>query len=314
MEESAAGDLLFRAGDYLKAMDRFAAAVHAQPRVAEYHYKFSCAAWKAEALDQVEPHLLQAAFLEPQHPAVREALALWFMQTGNVEAAKEHSATACALEPGNVEYLITHADVLAAAGDSQSAWNLIQPHLARGVSSVWLARIYARIAPAIGHESKAAAFVNHSLRTLRLTPDDCARLQFSLAQLLDRLGRYDQAFNMARLANESSCRTFDPAAFSSDVYARIGYYSRRRMKSLPRATHGDRRPLFIVGMPRSGTSLVEQILASHPQVHGAGELPTLSQVIRDASAATWSEGNPFPDYYDFLSLAGPMNWPRNISQ
>jgi hypothetical protein len=52
----------------------------------------------------------------------------------------------------------------------------------------------------------------------------------------------------------------------------IRCFSAGRLRSLPRATHGSRRPVFIVGMVRSGTSLVEQILASHPAVHGAGEL------------------------------------------
>ncbi len=40
-----------------------------------------------------------------------------------------------------------------------------------------------------------------------------------------------------------------------------------------------RVPIFVVGMPRSGTTLVEQILASHPDVHGAGELKTLDDIV-----------------------------------
>jgi sulfotransferase family protein len=62
-------------------------------------------------------------------------------------------------------------------------------------------------------------------------------------------------------------------------------------------------PLFIVGMPRSGTSLVEQILASHPQVHGGGELDVMfkaaTAAMQKLSRQGWAE---FPQYFNRLSL------------
>ena len=75
------------------------------------------------------------------------------------------------------------------------------------------------------------------------------------------------------------------------------------MTSLPRATHGNQRPVLIVGMPRSGTTLVEQILACHPEIFGAGELSRLSEVVCESSGAEWSNGTAFPDCYDFLSMS-----------
>ena len=61
-------------------------------------------------------------------------------------------------------------------------------------------------------------------------------------------------------------------------------------------------PIFVLGMPRSGTTLVEQILASHPMVHGAGELQTLNEVILTARGP---DGNviPFPEFVPALDAS-----------
>ncbi|WP_353162214.1 sulfotransferase [Salinisphaera shabanensis] len=62
------------------------------------------------------------------------------------------------------------------------------------------------------------------------------------------------------------------------------------------------QPIFIVGMPRSGTSLVEQIVASHPQAHGAGELNDIRRMVRELPAITGSD-RPYPECMDRLTPA-----------
>ncbi|MEM7067215.1 MAG: sulfotransferase, partial [Cyanobacteria bacterium P01_B01_bin.77] len=66
-------------------------------------------------------------------------------------------------------------------------------------------------------------------------------------------------------------------------------------KLIPMVNLGE-KPIFIVGMPRSGTTLVEQVLASHPAVHGAGELEVLGQISRELTAR-WG-----------------LNYPRDLSK
>jgi Sulfotransferase family len=67
-----------------------------------------------------------------------------------------------------------------------------------------------------------------------------------------------------------------------------------------------RRPIFVLGMPRSGTTLVEQILASHPMVHGAGELETLSEVVL-AVGSPGSTTIPYTDFVPALDRAALMS-------
>jgi len=130
---------------------------------------------------------------------------------------------------------------------------------------------------------------------------DNIALNFAAAELLDRVGRYDEAFAHARQANQLVGAKYEPAQVERSVDALIAYFTRRKIQSLPRSTLGDERPVFIVGMPRSGTSLVEQILASHPDVYGAGELEAIFQIAGQAEARLSGRGFAFPQSLDGIT-------------
>jgi tetratricopeptide (TPR) repeat protein len=122
-----------------------------------------------------------------------------------------------------------------------------------------------------------------TLRQLAANPDLSAgkrsALHFGLALVLDAQGAYDEAAEHLRLANalrlaewRAQGKGYDPAAHAQFVEGLMAtcdpeFFSRVRSFGLE-----TERPIFIVGLPRSGTTLTEQILASHSQVFGAGEL------------------------------------------
>jgi tetratricopeptide (TPR) repeat protein len=100
-------------------------------------------------------------------------------------------------------------------------------------------------------------------------------VDFRLGELYDSAGDREAAMTHLIQANRGKQASFDPAHYAGLVDRLLAAFGPRAMAELPKALHGDDRPVFIVGMPRSGTSLVEQILASHRDVHGAGELTDL---------------------------------------
>jgi tetratricopeptide (TPR) repeat protein len=283
---------------------RLGFASRGQSNEAESHYKMACALWRTKKTEGVERHLLEAARLDPRSPSVHEALALWFLRHDRNREALKHSTLATALKPNHLPFVITHADVLAASGQTSAAWNLIAPLVSRGPGGAWLARVYAKLAPKIGRETEAAEFLEESLRAEasapRLSPDDIARMHYAAAGLFDTIGRYDQAFAYATMAKKSG-PAFDAVDYSRGVSDRMRYFTKRRFASLARVTHASRRPVFVVGMPRSGTSLVEQILASHPAVYGAGELRALSEISEAASSSQWAQGRACPGCFDLMS-------------
>ena len=305
--QAAAGWGLMNKGQYRAAMDHFHEAIWLNPDEPEYHHLLAGAAEKLNEPELVERHLNEAVRLDACYAPAQDALGVWYRRQGRLDRAVHHSGSAVALAPRNDKYIADHGTVLFMMGKVQEAWEVIEP-LVSEVKPVnrWLAHFYARIAPAIGREKEALALLEKSLEAPDLSdlPEGKPLLLFSAVTLLDKMGRHDEAFEYARRANElvaSSKPPYDAARHSQWVTDKIGYFTRARLDSLPRATHGNRRPVFIVGMPRSGTSLVEQILASHPAVYGAGELNQLRRLVGSASNPDWAEGDPYPQSLDWLS-------------
>jgi tetratricopeptide (TPR) repeat protein len=109
------------------------------------------------------------------------------------------------------------------------------------------------------------------------------RLNFSLAKAYDDLGRFDEAFACMREANAIKRKriAYDEGQ-TCGLFDRIRSAFDRPMIAA-KSGRGCQSPLpvFVMGMPRSGTTLIEQILASHPAVHGAGELSDFDQLAHE---------------------------------
>jgi tetratricopeptide (TPR) repeat protein len=111
-------------------------------------------------------------------------------------------------------------------------------------------------------------------------------LLFGMAQVLDARGSYARAAEclaeanaLAREKRRSEGRHYDPAPHSAMIDQLIAGFTPRLFNRLKGAGDDTRLPVFVFGMPRAGTTLVEQILASHSRVHGAGELRLATEVF-----------------------------------
>ena len=94
---------------------------------------------------------------------------------------------------------------------------------------------------------------------------------FGLARACDRLEDSEAAFKAATIGNALIGGSFDPAAHRAETDRIIEWATPERMSAITRASRIDHRPVFVVGLPRTGTSLLEQIIASHPRGAGVGE-------------------------------------------
>jgi tetratricopeptide (TPR) repeat protein len=106
-------------------------------------------------------------------------------------------------------------------------------------------------------------------------------LLFEQAHAAEGLGLVDLAAEALYGGNALSASDFDDAAAEAAVDEVIDFFSVERMATLPRTEQNTRQPVFVVGMLRGGSTLVEQIIASHPQGAGAGELEALGMLAVD---------------------------------
>ncbi len=118
-----------------------------------------------------------------------------------------------------------------------------------------------------------------------------SHLLFALAHVLDAWGDYKRAAGYLLEANklarecEKEYNTYKPHIHKKFVSDVCGAFDRAFFDRTAGASHETRRPVFVFGLPRSGTTLIEQVLASHPGVHGAGELRLGRQTFESIPAA-----------------------------
>lgn len=145
-----------------------------------------------------------------------------------------------------------------------------------------------RLAPA--DRQQLLDTIEHMLAAHERPDVDRCFLHFAAGKLLDECAEYERAFRHYQAGNAAKGYHYDPAAVDAGFAAIAEVFSHERIRQLAAHGHADDRFVFIVGMPRSGTSLVEQILAAHPATHAAGELPdmaAISQTLPRHAGTAW---------------------------
>lgn len=116
-------------------------------------------------------------------------------------------------------------------------------------------------------------------------PDQTSRrIQFSLGEVCDKAGLFDKAFGYYGNGNALKDASFDQPAYEQLITDMIEFFSAEYFEKWNGIGNCSERPVFVVGTPRSGTTLTEQILASHSQVFGAGELDYFGNLQRNVSS------------------------------
>ena len=204
------------------------------------------------------------------------------------------------LEPQSVFAAAAEGDLLEGLGRLEEAYARLAPRVRAGERDPYLVSVYGRVCERIEPTRDEAVPLLRALAAdAAVPPRRRVRALWTLVHTLDALGRYDEAFAHAQELKALEAREGigRPPSNRARIDAAITPYTPQRLARLPRARHGSELPLFVVGMLRSGTTLVEQILAAHPEVHGAGELSHISSIaLRDLPAA-----QPYPACLDALT-------------
>jgi len=261
-------------------------------------------------------HLLERCLqLAPDFHAARHSYARVLMKRQQPEAALHEADQLLALDPDSPNYLTLKASILVRIGDHHSALEIYEkvlrsyPNQARAQmsyghtlktvgrleESIDAYRKCIRQSPEVGEAYWSLA----NLKTFRFSADDIedmrrqvtaeggdaddqSHLAFALGKALEDIGEYDESFKFYRRGNAIRRieHRYDPKV---NVLEAV-----RQVRSLDKAFFVQRKgwgcpapdPIFIVGLPRAGSTLLEQILASHSQVEGTSELPDIIAISR----------------------------------
>jgi tetratricopeptide (TPR) repeat protein len=229
----------------------------------------------------------------PSSEALHCNLALALVQTGALEEAIESCQAAIRLNEQSARAYNCLGLVQMSKGDAGAASKSFEQSAALdpGNTAPYLNIAHAR---RFGETDRAEIDrVEALLDQHRSAGLDCADLHFALGKMHDDCGSYDKAFEHFSVANRSVARhvRFQGEKFKAWCSRLHKVFTPEFFRDHGDAGNASQRPIFIVGMPRSGTTLVEQILASHPDVHGAGELMKINEIVDNMEAKHGSPGS-----------------------
>ncbi len=223
-----------------------------------------------------------AARSAPNEAGVQLRAAAVLAEAGRLERAAALAERAGALAPAHGGPLLRLGQIRRDQGRLEEAVALYRQALAGepGLAEAWLhLGEIERFAPGAPEIDRMEAL----LARIGETSDAAAPLLYALGKAYDEIGEFDRAFARLESANRLMARRmpYDPAAEEAWAERILSGFDEALLREKGKAGEPSPLPLFILGMPRSGSTLAEQILDSHPQVHGAGEIVEVGRMLED---------------------------------
>lgn len=290
-----------QAGDLEGAIDDLKVAVSRQRDNPRAHAVLGEMLQEAWLLDEAVAHLKQWTRLSPDDPGAHAALGAALRLRGDLKAADPPLRRALELEPQHTGALTVLAHVLREKGEFQEAYDMLRSALNGGHNAALVAAL-GPVARSLGKQDEALELIEAVLDEGGLDPTALQALHHQAGHMLDRKGEYDAAFAHFQKGNGARPNPFDPNAHETYIDGLIEAFSATAMRRIPKAAHAFQLPVFVVGMPRSGTTLVEQIIASHPQAEGVGELMDIGNLAMSLPRRLGAS-EPFPRCVEQLDRA-----------
>jgi tetratricopeptide (TPR) repeat protein len=301
-------DALLARGETAKSVALLQEVIAIDPRFPVAHDKLGAVFFHLGRYGEAEHEFRRAIELKGSLADAHYNLGTLLRWKGAFPASEESLRRAVKLDPRNAEALISLGMTLGMRDRLSEARSCVEKALrisSRNASAQvalgWLASMGGRFAEAEKHyraalevDPKRAEAWALLADTRRMTAADGdwlqgaeralesgvppiveAQLRFAMGKYFDDLAKFPRAFAEFKRANELQKRvavSYDRAARAQFVDDMIGLYTPEKLAQPLPGANDSAKPVFVVGMMRSGTSLVEQIIASHPNAFGAGEL------------------------------------------
>lgn len=290
-------------GDYAGAVAFMKRALAGRPDDALYFNTLGAILGQASNYDSAIDALRRACELKPDLVVAWFNLGVMLMRCMRNQEAKQALQRCVALDSRYMLARVLLGDVLRNEGHVDEAAAEYRHIIAE---QPWTGMAWWGLADLkrVPFRPGDVALMRRALQDPNAHDNDTIAIGLALGNALDDAGRYAESLEALAQAHAVARRrqTWDASAFSTGMSAILEAFTPPPAPSTD--ADAGRGIIFIVGMPRSGSTLVEQILASHSQVEGPGELTDLPMVVTQESGRT---GKPYPGWVDG---AGPADWRR----
>lgn len=274
-------------GQMQTALDLYRSAVRANPRLADAHTQLGLALNQVGMDAEAVEHLEKSVKLQPTSAEALCNLAMTHRSQFRLDQALDCYERAAWLSKQYPRAVAGAAEIYAITGRQGKAHAMLLPYISSQQDPPAVALTYARCCGAIGKPADGAAAIARHLAggAAMIPPPARAQMLLTLSRLGHDIEKYQQSFAAATDANRLYGRRFDARSHSAEIESLIANWTADRHKEIPRATSETEQPVLVVGMPRCGGALVEQILASHPGIAPAGETAVSRHLVSRLSGA-----------------------------
>ena len=283
------GGWFFQMGDHSAAAFCFDRWVRADPDSSDALVSLGSAVQMSGALEQAAMSYEAALRLAPERADAWSNLGTVYQGQRDLNRAWDAYERARQIEPDAPDALAGLASVHVLRGEHDAALGLLERSKLPD-DHVEIALLHARLLRRRGDALAAESRLRAAAGAPSVTRSQRSRIDFALGDALDAQERIDEAFASYLRANSSRGVTYD----ADGHHGFVGFVAYR--SSAPRpvtALSQGPAPLFIVGMPRSGTTLLEQMLDAHDAVVGLGERDDLPRIV--AAYAAQGARYPYPE-------------------
>ena len=232
--------------------------------------------------EEAKEYLQKAARLKPSDGHIRTNFAITLSNLDEHELALEHARKAVKLNSADPAAHYALGRVLTDLGKIDEAIRHFEKTIRQQKT---FGGAYDLLANSRKFTSDDQAFINKAEAVLKqgMPARDRRSVHYALGKVYDDCREWEKAFEHYRQANLLQKKPFDIKLWETTFRKMKKVFNASSLARYRERGHPSQVPVFIVGMPRSGTTLMERIIASHPRAAGAGELPAFPQVSRFAA-------------------------------
>lgn len=281
------GAALSKLGRYKEAEIHFYQAIEIKPDFADAHSNIGTALLLKGQYADAEKFLRRALKLNPRSMEARINLGLTLSFLSRLRDARPYFEKALKYQPRNADALFGMSFIAKTEGRFDQAGAMLSRAL----------QVNPRMPKALASQAglcKMKSSDNAWLKSAEevaasgIAPIDESELRFAIGKYHDDVADFKRAFQNYKRANDllkPIAESYERETHKRFVDMMINAYTPEVVARVDGRASASMKPVLVVGMPRSGTSLAEQIIASHPSAKGAGELGFWSHEVREHEAA-----------------------------